>query len=105
MSTVPEKSRFELTGNVCEMPLTSVQTGRLETMIAVKFLSLICLLSCTQIGWAKDPLDIWTWRNPLPTGAYLFRAAYGNGQFVVVGESGTVLTSADGINWVPQTIP
>ena len=31
------------------------------------------------------PLDIWTWRNPLPTGTQLNGITYGNSLFVAVG--------------------
>jgi len=31
------------------------------------------------------PLNIWTWRNPLPTANQLSRITYGNGLFVAVG--------------------
>jgi hypothetical protein len=36
----------------------------------------------------------------LPTGNDLNGIAYGNGQFVAVGEYGTIVTSADGTNWL-----
>jgi len=48
---------------------------------------------------AADPLDTWFWRNPLPQGEHIYSFAYGNGVFVAVGESGTIMTSPDGINW------
>jgi hypothetical protein len=42
----------------------------------------------------------WTWRNPLPTGNNLSGIAYGNGQFVAVGDNGTIVASADGVSWL-----
>lgn len=45
------------------------------------------------------PLDIWTWRNPLPTGNQLNAITYGKGLFVAVGANSTIVTSSDGINW------
>jgi len=60
---------------------------------------LLALLIFTEIGRA-DPLDGWTWRNPLPTGNNLDHIAYGNGLFVAVGSAYTIVTSADGVNWV-----
>jgi hypothetical protein len=42
------------------------------------------LVVCASV-WA-DPLDQWTWRNPLPQGNSLFGIAYGNNQFVAVGD-------------------
>lgn len=46
-----------------------------------------------------DPLDNWHWRNPLPQGNWLNGITYGNDTFVTVGDSGTILTSPDGIEW------
>jgi hypothetical protein len=37
---------------------------------------------------------------PLPTGNDLYDVAYANGQFVAVGNLGTIITSADGLTWV-----
>src|SRR5437867_8381045 len=67
-------------------------------MNALKFSAALALLIFTEFGRA-DPLDTWTWRNPLPTGNNLSAVTYGNGRFVAVG-NGTTLTSADGIEWV-----
>jgi len=50
----------------------------LKTMNALKFSAVLALLIITEIGWA-EPLDSWTWRNPLPTGNNLNGIAYGNG--------------------------
>src|SRR5207247_8029446 len=61
--------------------------------------SALVLLIFSEIGRA-DPLDTWTWRNPLPTGNNLNGITYGNGQFVAVGASDTIVTSADGVDWV-----
>jgi len=51
------------------------------------------------------PLDIWTWRNPLPTGNQLNAITYGKGLFVAVGANSTIVTSSDGINWEQQVAP
>lgn len=37
------------------------------------------------------------------TTATLWGACYGGGQFVAVGERGTILTSPDGLSWTPRT--
>ena len=50
-----------------------------------------------------DPLDNWHLRNPLPQGNNLSGVAYGNGTFVAVGDSGTILTSPDGVTWTIRT--
>jgi hypothetical protein len=68
----------------------------------LKFIAAIALLTFGQVGRAADPLDTWIWRNPSPTGNALSGIAYGNGQFVTVGEAGTILTSVDGVNWAQQ---
>ena len=43
------------------------------------------------------PLDVWTWRNPLPTGNNLNSVAHGvvngNGLFAAVGPDGSIVTS------------
>ena len=69
-------------------------------MKALNFGAALALLSLSEIGRA-DPLDTWTWRNPLPTGNNLSAVTYGNGHFVAVG-NGDTLTSADGLSWVGQ---
>ncbi len=51
-------------------------------------------------------LDIWTWRNPVPTGNQLNSVTYGESQFVAVGADGTIVTSANGgITWDQQVVP
>src|SRR3989442_10445515 len=59
--------------------------------------AVLALLIFTEIGRA-DPLDAWTWRNPLPTGNYLNGITYGDDQFVALGDLGTIVTSAYGTN-------
>ncbi len=49
------------------------------------------------------PIDNWTKRND-GTDYELFAAAYGNNTFVVVGDSGTILSSPDGVEWTPRTV-
>ncbi|RII30001.1 MAG: hypothetical protein CXR30_09400 [Geobacter sp.] len=50
-----------------------------------------------------DPLAVWQWKNPLPQGNQINGLAYGNNLFVAVGDTGTILTSADGASWT--TVP
>jgi hypothetical protein len=40
--------------------------------------------------------------NPFGPPNQLYGIAYGNGQFVAVGDAGTILSSADGVNWVTR---
>ncbi len=53
---------------------------------------------------ATDPLDQWQWRDPLPNGNVLHAAVFAGGQFVAVGNGGTVATSPDGFNWKYHSI-
>ena len=52
---------------------------------------------------SADPLDQWTIRSPLPTGLNICSVSYGNSTFVVVGNSGTILTSPNGVTWTIRT--
>lgn len=45
------------------------------------------------------PLDAWTWRHPLPQGNDLHGAAHGLNRYIVVGDAGTLLSSADLQQW------
>src|SRR5262245_32690496 len=56
-------------------------------------LTLMGLLWICPGSLQADPLDEWTWRNPLPQGHCLFAVAYGNNQFVAVGDAGTIIQS------------
>lgn len=50
-----------------------------------------------------NPLDRWQWRYPRPQGLALLAVTYGDDLFVAVGESGTVISSSDALNWTLQT--
>lgn len=60
--------------------------------------------SAAQIGYSPDGR---TWRAAtFPAGVPETRdVTYGNGQFVAVGDGGTVMRSTDGINWTFATVP
>src|SRR5438093_1272020 len=79
-------------------------------MNALKPSTVLWLLLLTHLSRA-DPLDTWILRNPLPTGNRLHSITHGNGQFVAVGGgydsasseyNSTIVTSADGVNWVQR---
>jgi hypothetical protein len=53
---------------------------------------------------SADPLDHWSWRDPLPPGDNLSAITTGNGQFVAVGDHGNIITSSDGTNWISRQI-
>jgi hypothetical protein len=63
----------------------------------MRMLLLTLLLSLRAM--ASDPLDDWTWRNPLPTGIPMYSVTYGGGKFIAVGYAGTAVVSDDGTNW------
>ena len=44
----------------------------------------------------------WLWANPAPLGNQLSAVAFGNGLYVAVGRSGTILASTDGAAWSQQ---
>lgn len=71
---------------------------RNQPLVCLLFIAYI-LVFLTSVSFA-GPLDVWHWRNPLPQGNNLNGAAYGKGTYVAVGNTGTVVTSDDGINWV-----
>lgn len=48
---------------------------------------------------ASEPLDVWFNRTPAINTNYLSDVVYANSRFVVVGDSGTILFSADGTEW------
>jgi hypothetical protein len=60
------------------------------------------ILSIATLVAYSDPLDVWTWRNPLPSGNRLTALVFGGGQFVAVGEAGLVMTSANGVDWIQR---
>jgi hypothetical protein len=82
---------------------------RLDEMNAKEFplmanLSLSFSLTVLGLGTLvanliADPLDQWSWRNPLPQGNTLWAIACGGNAFMAVGKVGTILASPDGITW------
>ncbi len=46
--------------------------------------------------------DSWKWANPQPQGNTINGVVYGEGLYVAVGDSGTVLTSPDGTTWTDR---
>lgn len=54
---------------------------------------LLCILTSTLM--ASDPLDTWTWRNPVPNGNNINAVTYANGLIVGVGNWGTIMVSTN----------
>lgn len=47
----------------------------------------------------------WHFVSPTPTGNAIREVAFLNGQFLAVGDAGTLLTSSDGTRWTSQNLP
>ena len=60
------------------------------------------VLVSQKSGLAADALDTWLWRNPVPEPVLLFSVAYGDGRFLAVGYSGTILSSTNGVDWTRE---
>lgn len=60
--------------------------------------SLVLAMALQASAMGADPLDFWQ-RRESGVGLSLFGVTYGAGRFVAVGQSGVVLTSADGQQW------
>lgn len=76
--------------------------GRFKTLIAVRTVFAACCCALTANGASNDA-DAWC--DLFPAGNRLQSIAFGQGRFVAVGFSGTVVTSEDGINWTRQATP
>jgi hypothetical protein len=64
--------------------------------------SLLVFLLCAA-GALVHAQTNWNWANPSPQGNTLLGATSHVGQFVAVGQNGTILTSADGSDWGIRT--
>jgi hypothetical protein len=80
---------------------TQTNTSTIMNAYSVSRVTLLLFFSGTGLTFAADP---WNWLSPQvsPTQNYLSAIAYGNGQFVAVGDKGTIVTSADGANWTQR---
>jgi hypothetical protein len=63
----------------------------------------VLMLLTLAIRLPADPLSNWSWRFPSPQGNILLGVTYGAGQFVAVGDNGTIITSSDGYHWTNQS--
>ena len=68
-----------------------------------RYFFIAVLLTCGSV--LADPLNNWTWRNPLPNGQpavgpnKLYSITFTNGQFFAVGDRGYEGVSPDGMHW------
>ena len=73
-------------------------------LIAASSLACLGLFLATAPGAPAAPLDVWSWRHPLPQGNDLLGVGGGDGKIVVVGKKGAKGVSADGgVTW--QSVP
>ena len=71
----------------------------MKTKTLVRFLAGTGTLVCVCLSLKADPLDQWHWRNPVPTGDWIYGVAHANGLFVASDNGGSLWTSPDGIEW------
>jgi len=68
----------------------------------------LAALLISASGLFANPLDNWSWRNPLPTGNssdphVMHGIVFANGTFVGVGDNGYVSLSYDATNWTERS--
>ncbi|SEG80101.1 hypothetical protein SAMN02799616_05264, partial [Paenibacillus sp. UNC499MF] len=76
-------------------------------IIRLKLSFLLLFSTFMSINWGKEAnaapitssLDNWYIRS---TGQNMVGVTYGNGTYVAVGPSGTIVASSDGVNWMPR---
>jgi hypothetical protein len=52
-----------------------------------------------------DPLDVWHWRNPVPTGNHISQVVYVNGGFMATDGAGEFLLSSNELGWHNSQAP
>src|SRR4051794_9255799 len=67
--------------------------------------SFLFLLLVAASANGASPLDTWHLRSVPFLPADLYRIAYGNNKFVVLGDIGTLLTSSNGTAWSKHPSP
>ncbi len=101
MKTLKFSPTFATTSGLGQANVTTQrQSHTTQTMNRFTFTTMLTFLVSTAMGQA-GPLDDWTWRN----GGSLYGVAYGNGQFVAVGQAGAVVSSSDGVSWTQRRRP
>jgi hypothetical protein len=69
-----------------------------------KLLSVLAVIAYAVVGPGSANAQLqWAVVSPVPTAHNLQSVIYGNGQYVAVGDTGTILTSPDGLNWTSRT--
>ena len=76
-------------------PSERSEMNRREKLISLGVL--LCFF--TQQSFAANPLDDWHWQNPRPQGNSLLGIGFGQGRFIAVGTSGTIIQSTNSLDW------
>jgi len=87
------QSRF-LLERFLESPVSAV-----GMMQHIRTLAALLLLAAGSMAHGQTT---WRWANPSPQGNTLRGVTWHAGQFVGVGENGTIVTSANGTDWILQ---
>jgi hypothetical protein len=70
----------------------------------LKLLGILAVIAYAVVGPGSANAQLqWTVVSPVPTAHNLQSVTYGNGQYVAVGDTGTILTSSDGLVWTSRT--
>jgi hypothetical protein len=59
----------------------------------------VLFLASTFLPLAADEFDRWTWRVPSPPSILWQKVVFAEGQFVAVGDVGSIMTSTNGRDW------
>ncbi len=85
-----------------ELGIFSGGAMQMKSTLKNGIMSLVLAGSLTALGGCKVPAGVeWETVTPL-TIENLYEVRYGNGLWVAVGDSGTILTSTDGITWTAR---
>ncbi len=99
MKRIQRNAQFNSGGAGSEAGRSNCQHGWFQPQAKNLTYILLWALATITLTLEAGPLDNWHWRNPLPQGNTLSGIAFGQGMFVAVGASGTLMTSADGSHW------
>jgi hypothetical protein len=72
-------------------------------MLPIRLSVVVAVVAGAQIASAQS--DSCACASLFPSANGLASIAYGNGQFVAVGSTGAIMTSTDGMDWVPRCSP
>lgn len=73
--------------------------------LAILIWSFVAIIMFSLAKANADPLGNWQWRSPLPQGNALNAIISGKDTVVAVGDTGTIMTSSDGMSWTVRPTP